>query len=185
MHLLVCWCCRQTVQWVCVFGDLSGSHTHSEPRIVIIVSELLQTDGRTDRQDGWTDRCVTDRQGERGIRSATKRRTWSSGPKLNQVSEAGNKIITVELWEENRFNDLEIVMVSGLINQDGRQWRATGRMERGRTTCNRSRFQTHTETFSKTLSLLATVLSLTDTYNKACIFNHDHLSPLKTTIIHL
>lgn len=53
---------------MCVFGAHSGSHTHSEPRIVTIFSEFLQTDGRTDGQtDGWTDRCAqTDR--ERGIK---------------------------------------------------------------------------------------------------------------------
>ncbi len=44
---------------VCVFAALSGSHTHSEPRVVIIFSKLLQTDRqtdrRTDRMDGQTD----------------------------------------------------------------------------------------------------------------------------------
>lgn len=75
---------------MCVFGALSGSHTHSEPRIVIIFSELLQTDGQTDRMDGQTD--VHRQTGRERDQIGNKEEDWKQGQKSNQqASDAGHK----------------------------------------------------------------------------------------------
>lgn len=69
---------------VCV---LSGSHTHSEPRIVIIFSEFLQTDGQ-DGRTGWMDRQMcTDRQGERRDQIGDKEDNRKQEPSSHRDNE--------------------------------------------------------------------------------------------------
>lgn len=81
MQSLLCQCWKPTVSG-CI-GAHSGSHTHSEPRIVIIFSELLQID----RQTEWVDRqmCTqTDREREDQI--GNQEQGWKQGPKLKQAN---------------------------------------------------------------------------------------------------
>ena len=70
---------------MCVFGAPSSSHTHSEPRIVIIFSKLLQTDRQTDRMDGETD--VHRETGRERDQIGDKEEGWRQGPSSYQPNE--------------------------------------------------------------------------------------------------
>lgn len=111
---------------VCIWCRLSGSHTHSEPRIVIIFSELLQTD----RQTEWGGQTDVHRQTgrERRVRLATKKKDWKQG------SKSKTKLSKSQLQETNHH-------CSGLrVNSRGLQLvlKMADRGERGRRTSNRT-----------------------------------------------
>lgn len=84
---------------------LGGSHTHSEPRIVIIFSELL----RTERQTEWVDRQMcTETDREREGSDWQQRGGLEAGPKIKttqQVSGAGNKSSLSNSERVKGFND--------------------------------------------------------------------------------